>query len=115
MGDAPGVCTGWPIGWSVLPLGQVEPFASLAGAVRGSVPRLLINRDPVGPFAGRALRRHDVAELGDVVGGVRKLTDLLGWTQELDALMATDKSKVGKTHAHSHTGAHTRTHTQVCK
>ncbi|XP_061077988.1 NAD-dependent protein deacetylase sirtuin-3, mitochondrial isoform X2 [Conger conger] len=72
---------------------EVEPFASLAGAVRGSVPRLLINRDPVGPFAGRALRPNDVAELGDVVGGVRKLTDILGWTQELEALMAADRSK----------------------
>ncbi|XP_064169201.1 NAD-dependent protein deacetylase sirtuin-3, mitochondrial isoform X2 [Anguilla rostrata] len=72
---------------------EVEPFASLAGVVRSSVPRLLINRDPVGPFAGRALRHNDVVELGDVVGGVRKLTDALGWTQELEALMAADRGK----------------------
>ncbi|XP_072236004.1 NAD-dependent protein deacetylase sirtuin-3, mitochondrial isoform X1 [Leuresthes tenuis] len=66
---------------------EVEPFASLAGAVRSSVPRLLINRDAVGPFAwGR--RTHDVMQLGDVVSGVRALVDALGWTQELDALMA---------------------------
>lgn len=66
---------------------QVEPFASLAGAVRGSVSRLLINRDLVGPFARGSRRHNDVAELGDVVGGVKKLVELLGWKQELEALM----------------------------
>ncbi|KAI1903952.1 hypothetical protein AGOR_G00000700 [Albula goreensis] len=72
---------------------EVEPFASLAGAVRGSVSRLLINRDLVGPFAWGNPRYNDVAELGDVVGGVRKLADALGWTQELDALMAAEGEK----------------------
>nr|XP_046252407.1 NAD-dependent protein deacetylase sirtuin-3, mitochondrial isoform X2 [Scatophagus argus]XP_046252417.1 NAD-dependent protein deacetylase sirtuin-3, mitochondrial isoform X2 [Scatophagus argus] len=71
---------------------EVEPFASLAGAVRSSVPRLLINRDLVGPFAWRR-RPHDVVQLGDVVGGVRALVDALGWTQELDALMAAGAQK----------------------
>lgn len=72
---------------------QVEPFASLAGAVRGSVPRLLINRDLVGPFTwGR--RPQDVVQLGDVVSGVQALVDALGWTQELDALMAAAAEKV---------------------
>ncbi|XP_069580679.1 NAD-dependent protein deacetylase sirtuin-3, mitochondrial [Brachyistius frenatus] len=66
---------------------EVEPFASLAGAVRSSVPRLLINRDPVGPFAW-SRRPHDVVQLGDVVSGVQALADALGWTQELHALMA---------------------------
>uniref|UniRef100_A0A8C2WBW6 Sirtuin 3 n=1 Tax=Cyclopterus lumpus TaxID=8103 RepID=A0A8C2WBW6_CYCLU len=65
---------------------EVEPFAGLADAVRGAVPRLLINRDPVGPFAGRR-RALDVVQLGDVVAGVRVLVDALGWTRELDALM----------------------------
>ncbi|ROL41174.1 NAD-dependent protein deacetylase sirtuin-3, mitochondrial [Anabarilius grahami] len=66
---------------------EVEPFASLAGAVRGSVTRLLINRDLVGPFAWGSQRHNDVAELGDVVSGVKKLVELLGWKQELEALM----------------------------
>uniref|UniRef100_A0A3P9J0N3 NAD-dependent protein deacetylase n=1 Tax=Oryzias latipes TaxID=8090 RepID=A0A3P9J0N3_ORYLA len=66
---------------------EVEPFASLAGAVRSSVPRLLINRDPVGPFVwGRRLQ--DVLQLGEVVGGVQALVEALGWTRELQALMA---------------------------
>lgn len=65
----------------------MEPFASLAGAVRSSVPRLLINRDLVGPFAwGR--RPGDVVQLGDVVSGVKELVDAIGWSQEMDVLLA---------------------------
>ncbi|XP_078110982.1 NAD-dependent protein deacetylase sirtuin-3, mitochondrial isoform X1 [Sander vitreus] len=71
---------------------EVEPFASLAGAVRSSVPRLLINRDLVGPFAWRR-RRHDTVQLGDVVGGVQALVDALGWTRELNALMVAGAEK----------------------
>ncbi|KAF3686792.1 NAD-dependent protein deacetylase sirtuin-3, mitochondrial [Channa argus] len=71
---------------------EVEPFASLAGAVRNSVPRLLINRDLVGPFAWRRLPK-DVVQLGDVVSGVEALVDALGWNQELEALMAASAKK----------------------
>lgn len=67
---------------------QVEPFASLAGDVGRSVPRLLINRDSVGPFSSESRRPNDVEQLGDVVSSVKTLVDALGWTQELDALMA---------------------------
>ncbi|XP_056877703.1 NAD-dependent protein deacetylase sirtuin-3, mitochondrial isoform X1 [Takifugu flavidus] len=67
--------------------GEVEPFASLAGAVRSSVPRLLINRDLVGPFAWRR-RPGDVVQLGDVVSGTQELVDAIGWRQEIDVLMA---------------------------
>uniref|UniRef100_A0A3Q3X2M6 NAD-dependent protein deacetylase n=1 Tax=Mola mola TaxID=94237 RepID=A0A3Q3X2M6_MOLML len=62
---------------------EVEPFASLSGAVRSSVPRLLINRDLVGPFAW-SRRPHDVVKLGDVVSGVQALVDALGWTEDLN-------------------------------
>ncbi|KAM9860401.1 NAD-dependent protein deacetylase sirtuin-3, mitochondrial [Aulostomus maculatus] len=74
---------------------EVEPFASLAGAVRGSVPRLLINRDLVGPFAWGTCRPQDVVQLGDVVSGVGTLASALGWTQELEALMAAASEKSG--------------------
>lgn len=67
---------------------EVEPFGSLATAVRSSVPRLLINRDLVGPFAWGTQRPSDVAQLGDVVSGVGTLAHAIGWTRELDALMA---------------------------
>ncbi|KAK0155475.1 NAD-dependent protein deacetylase sirtuin-3, mitochondrial [Merluccius polli] len=73
---------------------EVEPFASLAGAVRSSVPRLLINRDLVGPFTWGRLRPTDVAQLGDVVSGVGALARAIGWTQELDVLMAQCATKV---------------------
>lgn len=59
----------------------------MAGAVRSSVPRLLINRDLVGPFV-RGRRSQDVVQLGEVVGGVQALVEALGWTRELQALMA---------------------------
>ncbi|XP_052362377.1 NAD-dependent protein deacetylase sirtuin-3, mitochondrial [Oncorhynchus keta] len=72
---------------------EVEPFASLAGAVRDSVPRLLINRDLVGPFAWGTPRHNDVAQLGDVVGGVQMLADVLGWNHQLEALMAANAKK----------------------
>ncbi|KAF4082860.1 hypothetical protein AMELA_G00133210 [Ameiurus melas] len=75
---------------------EVEPFASLSGAVRRSVSRLLINRDLVGPFAWGSSRYSDVAELGDVVSGVRKLADTLGWMPELEALMCDEGQKASK-------------------
>lgn len=66
---------------------QVEPFAGLAGAVRASVPRLLINRELVGPFAWRR-RPADVVHLGDVVSGVQELVEAVGWSREMEVLMA---------------------------
>ncbi|NWW85698.1 SIR3 deacetylase, partial [Rhynochetos jubatus] len=72
---------------------EVEPFASLAGAVRSSVPRVLINRDLVGPFA-RQRRASDVAQLGDVVSGVEKLVELLGWKEEMQTLIQRETEKV---------------------
>uniref|UniRef100_A0A673K037 Sirtuin 3 n=1 Tax=Sinocyclocheilus rhinocerous TaxID=307959 RepID=A0A673K037_9TELE len=89
--------TDFPIAHLLIVMGtslEVEPFASLAGAVRGSVSRLLINRDLVGPFAWGSQRHNDVAELGDVVSGAKKLVELLGWKQELEALMNVGGDKV---------------------
>ncbi|XP_045872964.1 NAD-dependent protein deacetylase sirtuin-3, mitochondrial isoform X1 [Meles meles] len=71
---------------------EVEPFASLSEAVRSSVPRLLINRDLVGPFAWRP-RGTDVVQLGDVVQGVERLVELLGWTEELQELVQQETEK----------------------
>ncbi|XP_033913316.2 NAD-dependent protein deacetylase sirtuin-3-like isoform X1 [Acipenser ruthenus] len=73
---------------------EVEPFASLAGAVRNSVPRVLINRDLVGPFVYRAPRHNDVLELGDVVSGVERFADKLGWKEELNKLIAVETGKL---------------------
>ncbi|XP_076199709.1 NAD-dependent protein deacetylase sirtuin-3, mitochondrial isoform X4 [Aptenodytes patagonicus] len=72
---------------------RVEPFASLAGAVRSSVPRVLINRDLVGPFAWQQ-RYNDVAQLGDVISGVEKLVELLDWNEEMQTLIQKEKAKL---------------------
>ncbi|XP_042332399.1 NAD-dependent protein deacetylase sirtuin-3, mitochondrial isoform X2 [Sceloporus undulatus] len=72
---------------------EVEPFASLAGAVRSSVPRVLINRDLVGPFAYQP-QHNDVAELGDVISGVEKVVEFLGWKEELQELIKKEKAKL---------------------
>lgn len=71
----------------------MEPFASLAGAVRNSVPRVLINRDLVGPFAWQQ-RYNDIAQLGDVVTGVEKMVELLDWNEEMQTLIQKEKEKL---------------------
>uniref|UniRef100_A0A8C3VQE1 NAD-dependent protein deacetylase n=2 Tax=Catagonus wagneri TaxID=51154 RepID=A0A8C3VQE1_9CETA len=71
---------------------EVEPFASLSEAVRSSVPRLLINRDLVGALARRP-RGRDVVQLGDVVHGVKRLVELLGWTEEMQDLIRQETGK----------------------
>ncbi|XP_078537408.1 NAD-dependent protein deacetylase sirtuin-3, mitochondrial isoform X1 [Lissotriton helveticus] len=73
---------------------EVEPFASLASAVRGSIPRVLINRELVGPFAWPSPRHQDVAELGDVIQGVQRMVSLLGWTDQVLDLMQQHTKKV---------------------
>ena len=73
---------------------QVEPFAGIASAVDRSTPRLLLNREIVGPFSRRWERRsNDVVECGDVVEGVQKLVGLLGWSEAMDAIMNSAKEK----------------------
>lgn len=82
--------------WAIF---QVEPFASLSEAVRSSVPRLLINRDLVGSLA-RHPRGRDVVQLGDVVHGVKRLVELLGWTEEMRDLIQRETGKVGTAESH---------------
>ncbi|KAK2894595.1 hypothetical protein QQF64_012523 [Cirrhinus molitorella] len=66
---------------------KIEPFASLVNTVKSTVPRLLLNRDPVGPFERRPLRRGDYMELGDLSDSVQKLAEILGWHSEIQDLM----------------------------
>ncbi|XP_077049617.1 NAD-dependent protein deacetylase sirtuin-3 [Siphateles boraxobius] len=66
---------------------KIEPFASLINTVKSTVPRLLLNRDAVGPFERRPLRRGDYMELGDLSDSVRKLAEILGWHTEIQDLM----------------------------
>ena len=67
---------------------QVEPFASLTSLPHLNVPRLLINREVVGPFRHRRKRSTDVAMTGrDLVECVSELAGIAGWTKELETLV----------------------------
>ncbi|XP_059832274.1 NAD-dependent protein deacetylase sirtuin-3, mitochondrial isoform X7 [Hypanus sabinus] len=73
---------------------EVEPFASLSEMVRNSVPRILINQDLVGSLTRNPLRSKDVVELGDVIRGVKRLSDLLGWTDQVNQLLSGEQSEM---------------------
>ncbi|KAE8613769.1 hypothetical protein XENTR_v10007865 [Xenopus tropicalis] len=73
---------------------KIEPFASLVNTVKPSIPRLLINREKVGPFAKKRLRRRDVAELGDLCDIIHTMVSRLSWQAELDQLMNSPTSGV---------------------
>ncbi|KAL1499407.1 hypothetical protein AB1Y20_011612 [Prymnesium parvum] len=82
---------------------RVHPFASLTGRVASDVPRLLMNREPVGgaepmlemlgfqtPGAfdfSRESCYRDALFLGDCDFGVAELARLLGWEDELNAIV----------------------------
>jgi len=78
---------------------MVQPFASLANFPDRGTPRLLINRERVGPFtfgsaeafgvqgaAAPAQPITDVWYQGDCDAGVRELARLAGMGDELEAL-----------------------------
>ncbi|KPP78533.1 NAD-dependent protein deacetylase sirtuin-3, mitochondrial-like [Scleropages formosus] len=73
---------------------KIEPFASLVDTVRSTVPRLLLNRHPVGPFLRVPLRRSDYMELGDLEDSVRRLAEILGWHQDICDLIQDHEQKV---------------------
>ncbi|CAN2387357.1 NAD-dependent protein deacetylase [Pristimantis euphronides] len=66
---------------------EIEPFASIVNAVRPNVPRVLINRDLVGPFKNNPLKNTDVVELGELCEVTRKLLSTLNWQTEMDEVM----------------------------
>lgn len=72
----------------------MEPFASLVTLPAFSVPRLLINRELVGPFSQRKRRTTDVVVTGDLVEGVRRLVGEAGWEGELEAHAAGWRERV---------------------
>jgi NAD-dependent histone deacetylase SIR2 len=61
----------------------VYPFASLPDMARDKTPRVLFNMEKVGSLGSRV---DDVLELGSCDNGIRKLAQLLGWTDELEDL-----------------------------
>ena len=75
------------------------PFAGIVNSARGYVPRLLINRDLVGPFKkrpgsssssnGRSSngRFNDLGVTGDLVECVQKFVRVLGWKKAVEDLI----------------------------
>ena len=72
---------------------SVQPFASLAGMVKQSCPRVLINLDHVGDFGSRA---DDVILLGKCDEIVTELSKELGWEKELLQLWEQTEASVLK-------------------
>ena len=62
----------------------VHPFASLVDQVDRQCPRVLINRELVGPFVAEGPR--DVFMQGDCDSMVLRLVQMLGWEKEFDAI-----------------------------
>lgn len=67
---------------------SVEPVSTLVNEVKDCTPRLLINKEAVGPFrfCGMSSCYRDIAFLDDCDAGVKKLCSLLGWEKELEEL-----------------------------
>lgn len=61
----------------------VQPFASLPGDTELGVPRILINKELVGDLGSRP---EDFIMLGDCDEGVQRLTEALGWKEELEKI-----------------------------
>ncbi|XP_072047568.1 NAD-dependent protein deacetylase sirtuin-3-like [Amphiura filiformis] len=71
---------------------EVYPFAQIVDSARGYIPRLLINRDLVGPFKKRPGsssrgRFNDVGITGDLVECIQKFARVLGWKKALEDLI----------------------------
>ncbi|EAU29565.1 conserved hypothetical protein [Aspergillus terreus NIH2624] len=64
---------------------KVAPCSRLPRLAREGVPRILINMESAGDFGTRP---EDVQILGSCDDGVKKLADMLGWSDELDSLCA---------------------------
>lgn len=74
---------------------KVQPFASLATFPDRGIPRLLINRERVGPFTfssddndGQGMPVTDVFFQGDCDAGVAELSRLSGMQPALEDLIA---------------------------
>ena len=58
---------------------NVEPFSELVDAVPRRCPRVLLNRDAVGPFAD-SRRKNDIFVPGDISKSLKQVIKLVGWS-----------------------------------
>ncbi|KAK6191844.1 hypothetical protein SNE40_003433 [Patella caerulea] len=61
---------------------EVQPFAGIIDSVRWQVPRILFNRDVVGPFRHHR-RTKDVVADGDILQTMQKFATMIGWSDEM--------------------------------
>lgn len=76
------------------------PFAGLVNAVPGDVPRVLINREAVGPFSRlkhNKSKGRDHLYQGDTDEAARIIARELGWEDELDKLIEDGRKELEKT------------------
>ena len=72
---------------------KVEPFAGVIKASPSHTPRLLINREAVGPFK-KTKRKTDLKLLGDLSQCLDDLIEKLGWKDELENLISNELDKL---------------------
>ncbi|CAF0791782.1 unnamed protein product [Brachionus calyciflorus] len=68
---------------------EVEPFANIILGSHFNAPRLLMNKESVGPFKKikKLDRRKDLQMLGDLVDIVNEFVNKLGWANDLEKLI----------------------------
>jgi len=71
---------------------EVEPFASLIDSCGPDVPRLLLNRERVGPFK-KCRRKTDFAITGDLQKSTRAVLQILEWEHLLDDYLRLQKKR----------------------
>lgn len=62
---------------------------------RHTVPRLLLNRELVGPFQSSKRRLTDVTAGGDIVNNVKVLVEEAGWWKELEEIQRLVSKETG--------------------
>jgi len=73
----------------------VNPFAKICDAIPSKCPRILVNRNKVGPFAS-GKRKQDFAMTGEISQICRKILINLGWEYSLDQLIGRQRLLVAK-------------------
>ncbi|XP_052800890.1 uncharacterized protein LOC128231753 isoform X2 [Mya arenaria] len=65
---------------------EVQPFAGIIDTVRQNIPRVLFNREAVGPFRFNR-RAQDIVAAGDLVDGMVKFASQVGWSEDMKQLI----------------------------
>ncbi|XP_060552811.1 uncharacterized protein LOC132714084 isoform X2 [Ruditapes philippinarum] len=65
---------------------EVQPFAGIIDTVRFNVPRILFNREAVGPFKYQR-RTQDVVVTGDLIDNMVKFATQVGWKDDMVELI----------------------------